>query len=329
MKLIIPMAGMGKRMRPHTLNTPKPLLMVAGKSIVERIIQNFILVSGKKIEEIHFVIGNFGETVEKELCLITEKIGAECKIHYQDQALGTGHAVFCAKEGLKSEVCVVFADTLYEGDIKIGEEEAIIWTKKVKDPEHYGVVLSDDEGIIKEFIEKPADRISDQAIVGMYYFKSGEQLQESLNDLIDKRITIKGEYQITDALESMLRDGVEFRNKELSDWLDFGNKKVFLESIQVLLRKSEFSKGYSFKGSNIIPPVYIGNNVTITESTVGPNVIIEDNTEILNSEISNSRTGCESVIDNSRIHESLIGNHCRISSQNGVFNIGDYNELEG
>ncbi|RPJ76562.1 MAG: nucleotidyltransferase family protein, partial [Alphaproteobacteria bacterium] len=177
MKLIIPMAGMGTRMRPHTLNTPKPLLKLAGKSIVERIVEDLIKFTGKNIDEIHYVIGNFGEDVVKSLLEIASRNGASGKIHYQDQALGTAHAIFCAKDALKGEVIISFADTLFIGDLKIDDQEAIIWTKDVENPENYGVVVCDKKGIISDFVEKPKDFISRNAIIGIYYFREGQQLR--------------------------------------------------------------------------------------------------------------------------------------------------------
>jgi len=187
MNLIIPMAGIGKRMRPHTLLIPKPLLKIAGKTIIERIVEDIKNSCGKIIEEVHFIIGDFGPDVEKKLIEIADKINAKGYIHYQKEALGTAHAVYCAKDGLKNEILIAFADTLFDGNFEIGtEDEAIIWTMEVKNPENYGVVTTDINNNINDFIEKPMNVISNLAIIGIYYFKNGKRLKEDIKLSIDK-----------------------------------------------------------------------------------------------------------------------------------------------
>lgn len=330
MNVIIPMAGMGKRMRPHTLVTPKPLLKIAGKSIVHRIVEGLEASTGKRIEEIHFVVGNFGEEVEESLFAIAKSIDAVGHIHYQEEALGTAHAVYCAANGMNSEVIVAFADTMFIGNFDISaNDEAIIWTKEVQNPENYGVVITDKNSTITSFAEKPKQFVSNKAIVGIYYFREGELLQMELKRLIDGKHLVNGEYQLTDALQSLMNLKVRFTCKTIDKWLDCGNKEEFLESAKQILNEEFLKSSLDWAGCKIIDPVYIGKNVKLIESEVGPNVIVEDNVVISNTVIRNSVVGCDTVIDKSEIERSIVGSNTHIIKAKGIFNIGDFNTYEG
>ena len=172
MKIIVPMAGRGSRLRPHTLTVPKPLVPIAGKPIVERLVEDITRVCGQKVDEIAFVIGDFGKEVESELVNIAEGLGAKGSIYHQYEALGTAHAILCAKESLYGPVVVAFADTLFRADFKLdSSKDSIIWVQQVKDPSAYGVVKMDDNSVITHFIEKPTEFVSDLAIIGIYFFK--------------------------------------------------------------------------------------------------------------------------------------------------------------
>jgi glucose-1-phosphate thymidylyltransferase len=172
MRIIIPMAGMGKRMRPHTLTVPKPLIPIAGKPIVQRLVEDIVKVCGEPVEEVAFIIGDFGKEVEQKLIAIAEAEGAKGSIYYQDQPLGTAHAILCAQESMKGKTVVAFADTLFKADFKLDtEQEGIIWVQKVEDPKPFGVVKLDSNGSITDFVEKPEHFVSDLAIIGIYYFK--------------------------------------------------------------------------------------------------------------------------------------------------------------
>jgi len=200
MKIIVPMAGRGSRLRPHTLTVPKPLVPIAGKPIVERLVEDITRVCGQTVDEIAFVIGDFGKEVESELVNIAEGLGAKGSIYHQHEALGTAHAILCAKDSLSGPVVVAFADTLFRADFKLdSSKDSIIWVQQVKDPSAYGVVKMDDNSVITHFIEKPTAFVSDLAIIGIYFFKDGANLRNELQYLIDHNITDKGEYQITDA----------------------------------------------------------------------------------------------------------------------------------
>ena len=242
MQIIIPMAGKGKRMRPHTLTTAKPLIPVAGKPIVQRLVEDITKVCGQKVNEIAFIIGpDFGAEVEQNLIKVAESQGAKGSIFYQDVALGTAHAIMCAKEAIKGKTVVAFADTLFKADfIMDTEQEGVIWVQKIEDPSQFGVVKLDTNGAITDFIEKPTTFISDLAIIGIYYFKDGDYLKRELQHLLDNNITEKGEYQLTNALENMKAKGTKFMPGQVTEWLDCGNKNATVYTNQRVL---EFDKG--------------------------------------------------------------------------------------
>ena len=195
MKIIVPMAGIGKRMRPHTLTIPKPLLPIAGKPIVQRLVEDIAKVCAEPIEEIGFIIGDFGTEVEKHLIGVAEGLGAKGRIFHQEQALGTAHAILCAQDLLEGKVVVAFADTLFRADFTLDDsKDGIIWVQSVEDPKAFGVIKVDQNNVITDFVEKPQEFVSDMAIIGIYYFKDGANLKNELQYLIDNDIKDKGEY---------------------------------------------------------------------------------------------------------------------------------------
>ena len=193
MKIIVPMAGIGSRMRPHTLTTPKPLLPIAGKPIVQRLVEDIAAVCEEKITDIAFIIGDFGDKVKEDLKKVAADLGAVGHVHRQEEALGTAHAIMCAKEQLDGKVVVAFADTLFRANFKLDyERDGIIWVQKVEDPSAFGVVKLDDQGVITDFIEKPSEFVSDLAIIGIYFFKDGAYLRSELQYLLDNKIMDRG-----------------------------------------------------------------------------------------------------------------------------------------
>ncbi|MFB0997211.1 MAG: nucleotidyltransferase family protein, partial [Flavobacteriales bacterium] len=219
MKIIVPMAGRGSRLRPHTLTVPKPLLPVAGKPIVQRLVEDIAKVSDENIDEIAFIIGDFGTETEEQLKEIAKSLGAKGSVYHQDEALGTAHAILCAKYSIEGNVVVAFADTLFRADFKLDtENDGIIWVNQIDNPSAFGVVKLDEEGTITDFVEKPKEFVSDLAIIGIYYFKRGEKLRNELQYLIDNDIRENGEYQITNALENMKQKGAKFKTGQVTAW---------------------------------------------------------------------------------------------------------------
>jgi len=334
MQIIIPMAGKGKRMRPHTLTTAKPLIPLGGKPIVQRLVEDITKVCGEKVSEIAFVVGrDFGVDIEQNLIKIAESQGAKGSIYYQDKALGTAHAIMCAKEAIKGKTIIAFADTLFKADFVMDtEKEGVIWVQKIKDPSQFGVVKINELSVITDFIEKPSLFVSDLAIIGIYYFKNGENLKNELQYLLDNQITEKGEYQLTNALENMKNKGLKFMPGQVSEWLDCGNKNAAVYTNQRVLEfdknKPEL-KGNQIKNNNsiIIEPCYIGNNVELSESIIGPYVSIGHNSKITNSIVKNSVLQSSSTIINANITDSIIGIGAEVKGKSVDLSISDYSQI--
>lgn len=329
MNIIVPMAGMGKRMRPHTLSTPKPLIPVAGKPIVQRLVEDISEMCSDKIEEIAFVIGDFGKEAEEHLLQVAERLGAKGKIYHQDIALGTAHAILCAEPSLKGNVIIAFADTLFYADFKIDKsKDGIIWVNRIDDPSAFGVVVLDEKGVIKDFVEKPSEFISDLAIIGIYYFRDGENLKKELQHLIDNDIKIKGEYQITTALENMLKKGAQFTTAQVKEWLDCGNKDATVYTNQRVLelnkQKNLVSASATIENSTITPPCFIGDKAVIKNSSIGPHVSIGAATTIENSQVKNSIIQTNSTIRNRVLQNSMIGHYVYLNGKGEEVSIGDY-----
>lgn len=334
MQIIIPMAGKGKRMRPHTLTTAKPLIPVAGKPIVQRLVEDITKVCGQKVNEIAFIIGpDFGADVEQNLIKVAESQGAKGSIYYQDVALGTAHAIMCAKDAIKGKTVVAFADTLFKADFVMDtEQEGVIWVQKIDDPSQFGVVKLDGKGTITDFVEKPQTFVSDLAIIGIYYFKDGDYLKSELQYLLDNKITEKGEYQLTNALENMKSKGTKFMPGQVTEWLDCGNKNATVYTNQRVL---EFDKGKAhlkeknIKNNNsiIIEPCYIGENVELTDSIVGPHASIGANSKVKNSIVQNSIVQKDSKINNANISNSMLGIGAEVTGKALDLSISDYTQL--
>ena len=327
------MAGRGSRLRPHTLITPKPLVCVAGKPIVQHLVEEIVTVCNEKVDEIAFIIGDFGKEIEDSLCNIALKLDAKPKIYYQTQPLGTAHAILCARNSLKGNCVVAFADTLFKAKFKLDKlKDGIIWVSKIDDPSSFGVVQLDINNNISAFIEKPEKFVSDLAIIGIYYFNDGEYLREELQFLIDNNIKEKGEYQLTNALENMQKKGKVFSPGRVQEWLDCGNKTATIHTNQrVLVNKGSYiSKKAKLKNSKIIEPCYISSSANIKNSVIGPYVSIGPNTEIENCKIKNTILQGDSTILNAKIYNSMIGRHVFYNSNNTkqTVSLGDYTEVK-
>jgi glucose-1-phosphate thymidylyltransferase len=332
MKIIIPMAGRGTRLRPHTLTVPKPLIPVAGKPIIQRLVEDLSRSYDGSISEIAFVIGDFGAEVERELAHIANNLGAECRIYHQEKPMGVGHAIYCAWESLNGKCMIAFADTLFRADFRFNtEEDGVIWVQKVKDPSSFGVVQVDLKGYISGFVEKPVDFVSDLAIVGIYYFQEGEKLRSALHRVITQDIREKNEYQLTTALEMLREDGMKFATGEIEEWLDCGNKEAILYSNARMLefhKEQELvARNAQIENSVIVPPCFIGENAAVKNSVIGPYVSVGNNSSVENTVISNSIIQNRSQIKNAVLENSMIGNSSKYFSSKEELNLGDYSHL--
>lgn len=331
MKVIVPMAGRGSRLRPHTLTVPKPLVPVGGKPIVHRLVEDIAAVCSEKIEEIGFVIGDFGADIEKELIKVAEKLGAKAKIYYQDKPLGTAHAVLCASEMLDGPVVVAFADTLFKADFKIDPNaDGILWVKQIEDPSAFGVIKMNDKGEIIDFVEKPSTFVSDLAMIGIYYFKDGLALRKECEYLIDNDVIKGGEYQLPDALRRLTEAGKKFKPGEVTEWLDCGNKEVTVFTNQRVL-EYDYAKNIEMVhpsskliNSIIIPPCFIGKDVILENSIVGPHVSLGHGSMVTNSIISNSILQANAIIMDANLKDSMLGSNAKYKGLARDLSLSDY-----
>ncbi|MGB0527437.1 MAG: sugar phosphate nucleotidyltransferase [Flavobacteriaceae bacterium] len=339
MKIIVPMAGRGSRLRPHTLTVPKPLVPVAGKPIVHRLVSDIAAIVDQPIDEVAFVIGDpafFGDDVVEQLNELAQSLGAKCSIYRQDQPLGTGHAIMCAKESLDGPAVVAYADTLIRADFKIDQNaDAAIWVKQVDQPEAYGVVELNPKGHIVELVEKPSEFVSDLAVIGIYYFKQIAELKQELQAVLDQNLTHGGEYQINDGIKGMIQKGKVFVTGEVSEWMDCGNKDITVETNKKMLdflqeeqRDTLIAENIQNTNSTIIPPCFIAEGVQLINAKVGPHVSIGSQTVIENSSVSNSIIQSQSVVKNADLKEAMIGNQVHFDGSFSKISIGDYSELK-
>ena len=333
MNIIIPMAGLGKRLRPHTLTTPKPLLPIAGKPIVHRLVEDIAKVCPEKINTIGFIIHPaFGKDVEESLKEIAREVGATGKIYYQEQAMGISHALLFAKELFAGKIIVAFADTLFKAEFKLDTtQDGIIWVQRVSDPSQFGVVRVNDDGQIVELVEKPTSFVSDLAIIGIYFFKDGAALATEMQYLIDNNIKDKGEFQFTSALQSFSKKGAKLVPGLVTEWLDCGNKTATVETNQRYLEfikdQDLVSKSVKLINSLIIPPCYVGEGVIIENSVIGPYVSVGEKSRIVDSRIKNSIIQKEATLRNAMLDDSMLGNFTIFEGSVQDLSLGDFNSI--
>ncbi len=335
MKIIVPMAGRGSRLRPHSLTVPKPLIPIAGKPIVQRLVEDIAKVAGEAIEEVAFITKKeFG--AEEILTEIATSLGAKASIYYQETPLGTGHAIMCAKESLSGPCVIAYADTLFKADFKLDPKaDAVIWTKQVDSPEAYGVVKLNDNNEITELVEKPQKFVSDQAVIGIYYFKESIDLKISLQKVLDANLMHGGEYQINDGIKDLMSQGKIFKTGTVNEWMDCGNKKVAVETntriLNFLHQEQEENLVHTsvkMENSEIIHPCFIGKNVTLVNTKVGPNVSIGTDCVLTDVIIDNSLIQNETEIKNIKLTDSMIGNKVKYDGKFTSVSIGDYSTFE-
>lgn len=332
------MAGRGSRLRPHSLTVPKPLIPVAGEPIVHKLVKDIANVINQPIDEIAFVLGDpafFGDEVVSSLERLAVSLGAKPAIYRQDLPLGTGHAIMCAMESLSGPAVIAYADTLIRADFNLDEEaDAVIWVKQVDKPEAYGVVELNEKKEIIELVEKPKFFVSDLAVIGIYYFKDVSELKDELQLVLDNNIVNGGEYQINDGIKGMMSKGKIFKTGQVDEWMDCGNKAVTIETNSRMLGflqddgEELISKSLSIENSKIVQPCFIGENVVIKDSIIGPNVSIGHNTTIQSSTVKNSLIQNHTTIKNANLDEAMIGNYVTFDGNFVKISIGDYSVLE-
>ncbi len=333
------MAGRGSRLRPHSLTVPKPLIPVAGQPIVHRLVKDIAKVLKQPIEEIAFVLGDpafFGEDVVESLTELAQDLGAKASIYRQDQPLGTGHAIMSAKPSLSGPAVIAYADTLIRAEFDLDPTaDSVIWTKRVENPEAYGVVkLNENENIV-ELVEKPETFVSDQAVIGIYYFKDVAVLKEKLQEVLDENVMNGGEYQINDGIKRMMADGRIFKTGTVDEWMDCGNKTVTLQTNAKMLdflkadaEEQLVDDSVVLENSKIIEPCFVGKGTVLRNTTIGPYVSIGKDCVIEDSSVKNSLIQNQTSIKNANLEEAMIGNHVKYNGKFTKISIGDYSVLE-
>lgn len=328
MKALIPVAGIGSRLRPHTHTQPKSLIPVAGKPILAHIVDSLIAVG---INEFVFIIGYLGDKIEQYISTNYPEIKSYFVV--QTDGKGTGHALWLAQDLLKDNqpVFIVFGDTIVQADLNAiaNSQKTLLGVKRVDDPREFGVAEIDESGLITRLVEKPNIPKSNQALVGIYKICETKQLKQALNYNIEHGILTRGEYQLTDALMRMIDTGVKMYAYNVDGWFDCGKKDILLETNAILLKGDGYPRASSseYESTIIIDPVYIGKNSKISNSIIGPNVSIGDNVIVDYSIIRNSIIGPHSHLDNANLDNSVIGNDASLHGISLSLNLGDSTEI--
>lgn len=327
MKAVIPVAGIGTRLRPHTHTQPKALIPIAGKPIIGHIIDTLI---SSGIKEYVFIIGYMGDKIENYIATQYPEIQAHFVI--QTTGKGTGHAIWLAKEQLQNdELLIVLGDTIADVNIPklLQQPQTTLCVKKVDDPRYFGVAEMNSNGTIKRLVEKPSIPKSNLALVGIYHIKESAKLFEAIEYIMqEKIITKQNEYHLTDALMRMIDTGVEMRTVDVDNWFDCGKKEILLDTNATLLKRLNYdATQYKFENTIIIPPVFIGENCKISNSIIGPNVSVGDNAILNYAILKDSIIGPYAQIEYAILDRSVIGNDALLKGMKQSLNIGDSTEI--
>ncbi len=322
MKVIIPLAGLGTRLRPHTYTRPKPLINVAGKPMLAYILDKF---RDLEVEEFIFVVGHLGDQIEKYVS--EEYKSFKAKYIVQEEMLGQAHAIWLCRDYVDGPVFMVFGDTFFEADlteIKAQPPDSIAYVHEVSDPRRFGVAIVGPDSHIEKFVEKPASMDNRLAVIGMYYFSDGPALMRACDELMEKDIRTKGEYFLADALNLMIPQGYRFVTRTVDVWHDSGKPETVLETNRYLLDHGrDNSAQVSYSNSVIIPPVNIHPSASIEYSVVGPYATIGQHCTIVRSIIQDSIIDAEAQIEDSAMDQSLIGKEAVVQGRYQRFNVGD------
>jgi glucose-1-phosphate thymidylyltransferase len=323
-QVIIPLAGKGTRLRPHTHLVPKPMLKVAGRPVMDWVMDRL---DGLDIEELIFITGHLKETVEE---YASGKYGLPARYVEQTVQDGTAGAVNLARPYVNGPVLIIFVDTVFEADLTLinrTDADGIIWAKEVEDYQRFGVVVTDEDGYMTRIVEKPSEPISKLANIGLYYIKDVETLWAGIDHTLG-RPAFKGEYFLTDAFQYMIDQGRRIQTAEVGGWYDCGKLETLLETNATLLAAGAAQRR-DFPGVTIHDPVYIEDGVTIEQSEVGPGVSIEAGTTVAHSTVRNSIIGRDSRVLDATLVDSMVGNRVSVTGISGTVSLGDDAQVTG
>jgi len=331
MKAIIPLAGKGIRLRPHTYVTPKPLIRVAGRPVMSYILDDLAELG---VDEIVFVVGYLREAIESYIAEAHPNITA----HYVVQEIqdGTAGAVSLAEPFVDEDVLILFVDTLFDADLGLVRDLAestggVIWAKEVEDYQLYGVILTDDEGYMVRIVEKPSEPISKLANIGLYYIKDWQLLFEGVRHTLDADPGPSGEFYLTDAFQYMVDHGSKIQVAPVAGWYDCGKPETLLETNRHLLLggRSGIAESATVEGSTLKDPVRVEEGAVVRDSVLGPNVTVEAGARVENSTVVDTILGSGCSVVGSVLHNSLVGSDSRITAYRGALSIGDHSEVDG
>ncbi len=325
MKVIIPVAGIGKRLKPHTYSQPKVLMHVAGKPIIGHILDE---IQKLKLREVIFITGQMGDMVEN---YVEANYKFRSRYVMQEEQLGLGHAISMACPYVDSEpVLIILGDTVFQADFKkvLRDKKTAIGVKAVKDPRRFGVVEVAKNGVIRRLIEKSERPPSNLAIVGIYYIQNSALLRASLEKIVRGNIKTAGEYQLTDALQLMVKQGEKMKTFHVEGWYDCGKQETLLSTNKILLEKNYKNRVPHYGGSIVLPPSYIGKNVTVENSCVGPYASVADGCTVRNAIIKNSIVNENARVENVLLDDSIIGANAMIVGRFERINLGDSSEVD-
>lgn len=327
MKIVIPTAGYGTRLRPHTWSKPKPLVAVAGKPVLGHVLDMFGALPD--IDEVVFIIGYLGDQIEAYVKDAYPQLNARYVV--QEEMLGQSHAIWLARDGLTGPMLMAFVDTLIDVDLSglpSESAQAVAWVKEVEDPRRFGVADVDQEGWVERLVEKPKDVSNNLAVVGFYYFKEAARLIAAIEEQIDSGDQLQGEWFLADAINLMLRDGLQMRVEQVDEWHDCGKPKPLLETNRYLLEHGrDNSQQAARDGSVIVPPVYVHPSAELINAVIGPHVSIGAECKVERSTVRDSILEDGAVVKGSNLTGSVIGRRAQIIGDESSFNIGDDSEI--
>lgn len=324
MKVIIPLAGKGTRLRPHTYHTPKPMMKVAGKPVMSYVLDELKKLGN--VEQIIYITGHLKEKVEEYARAEMDVPSVFIEQKIQD---GTAGAIALAREYVDQPVLIIFVDTIFDADltkVKSVDADGIIWVKEVEDYQRFGVVVTDRDGNMTKIVEKPKTPISRRANIGLYYVRNWKLLFEGI-DWVLQQPKNQGEYFLTDAFQYMIEKGAKIKVIDVQGWYDAGKIETMIETNQAMLTRGRARRPKDTGDSTIIDPVYIEDNVTLRKSKIGPNVSIGAGTVLENAELSHSIIGSNAKISKSVLKNSLVGDDAVVEGVKGEMTVGDHSEV--